>query len=86
LVLTGANTYTGGTTINAGTLQLGDGTTNGSIIGNVTNNSVLAFNPAAAQGKLSAPRIAGANDLHEALRRLPQAPQWRSPRTARLWG
>ena len=43
-VLTGANTYTGGTTINAGTLQLGNGGTTGSIIGNVVNNGTLAFN------------------------------------------
>ncbi|MEJ8852515.1 beta strand repeat-containing protein, partial [Variovorax rhizosphaerae] len=46
LILTGANTYTGGTSINAGTLQLGDGTSNGSISGNVNNNAALAFNPA----------------------------------------
>ena len=44
LVLTGANTYTGGTTITDGTLQLGDGTTAGSIVGDVTDNATLAFN------------------------------------------
>ncbi|MFG1465914.1 autotransporter-associated beta strand repeat-containing protein [Xanthobacter sp. DSM 24535] len=44
LTLTGDNAYAGGTTISAGTLQLGDGGTSGSIIGDVTNNSVLAFN------------------------------------------
>src|SRR5262249_29936399 len=44
LVLVGNNTYTGGTTIEAGTLQLGNGGTTGSIIGNVTDNGVLAFN------------------------------------------
>ncbi|WP_266172048.1 autotransporter-associated beta strand repeat-containing protein [Dyella subtropica] len=44
LVLTGANTYSGGTTISAGTLQLGNGGTGGAITGNVTDNSVLAFN------------------------------------------
>ncbi|MBV8176224.1 MAG: autotransporter-associated beta strand repeat-containing protein, partial [Verrucomicrobia bacterium] len=43
LTLTGANTYTGGTTISSGTLQLGNGGTTGSIAGNVTNNGVLAF-------------------------------------------
>ena len=44
LTLTGANTYTGGTTISAGTLQLGNGGTSGSIIGDVTDNSVFAIN------------------------------------------
>ncbi len=42
--LTNANTYTGGTTITAGTLQLGNGGTTGSILGNVVDNGVLAFN------------------------------------------
>ncbi|MGA0563780.1 autotransporter domain-containing protein [Ancylobacter sp. VNQ12] len=44
LTLTGTNTYTGGTSIGAGVLQLGDGGTSGSIIGDVLNNGVLAFN------------------------------------------
>lgn len=44
LTLTGANTYGGGTTIAAGTLQLGDGGTSGSIVGNVANGGILAFN------------------------------------------
>ncbi|MCK1475963.1 autotransporter outer membrane beta-barrel domain-containing protein [Bradyrhizobium sp. 197] len=43
-VLTGDNTYSGGTMINAGTLQLGNGGTSGSIVGDVLNNSALAFN------------------------------------------
>ena len=43
LVLTGENLYTGGTTINAGTLQIGDGGTTGSYAGNITNNAALAF-------------------------------------------
>jgi outer membrane autotransporter protein len=43
-VLTAANTYTGGTTISAGTLQLGNGGTSGSIVGNVTDNGTLSFN------------------------------------------
>ena len=37
--LTGANAYTGATTIDAGTLQLGNGGTSGSIVGDVTDNS-----------------------------------------------
>ena len=45
-VLTGTNTYTGGTTITQGTLQLGAGGTSGSIVGNVANNGMLAFNRA----------------------------------------
>lgn len=43
-ILLGANSYIGGTTISAGTLQLGSGGATGSIVGNVTNNGVLAFN------------------------------------------
>ena len=44
LVLTGANTYTGGSQISTGTLQLGDGGTSGSILGNIANEGTLAFN------------------------------------------
>ena len=44
LVLTNSNTYTGGTTISAGTLQLGDGGTVGSILGDVLNNGTFAIN------------------------------------------
>ncbi len=44
VTVTGANTYTGGTTISAGTLQIGNGGATGSIVGNVTDNSTLAFN------------------------------------------
>ncbi|MDH2384437.1 autotransporter-associated beta strand repeat-containing protein [Bradyrhizobium sp. CER78] len=43
-ILTGNNSYSGGTTIAMGTLQLGNGGTSGSITGNVTNNGTLAFN------------------------------------------
>ena len=43
-VLVADNTYTGGTTITAGTLQVGNGETTGSIVGDVTNNGALAFN------------------------------------------
>ena len=44
LILTGNNTYTGGTTIQAGTLQLGKGGVTGSIVSSVTNNGSLIFN------------------------------------------
>jgi fibronectin-binding autotransporter adhesin len=45
LTLTGTNTYTGGTTIDNGTLQLGNDNQTGSLIGDVTNNGSLIFNP-----------------------------------------
>jgi len=46
LVLYGNNTYTGGTTINAGTLQIGNGGTTGSLstTGSISNNATLVFN------------------------------------------
>jgi fibronectin-binding autotransporter adhesin len=44
LILTAANTYTGGTTISAGTLQLGNGGTTGSVVGNIVDNGTLAVN------------------------------------------
>jgi fibronectin-binding autotransporter adhesin len=43
-VLTADNSYTGGTTIEAGTLQLGAGGTTGMVPGNVANNGTLAVN------------------------------------------
>ncbi|HEX7921922.1 MAG TPA: autotransporter-associated beta strand repeat-containing protein [Bradyrhizobium sp.] len=49
-ILTGTNTYTGGTTIAQGMLQLGDGGTTGSITGDVVNNGTLAFNRVDAVG------------------------------------
>ena len=46
MALTGANTYTGTTTINNGTLQLGSGGTTGSLSASsvITDNGTLAFN------------------------------------------
>lgn len=62
LVLTGTNTFTGGTTINAGTLQIGNGATTGSIVGDVINNSVLAVD------RSDAPVLSGAISGTGALR------------------
>jgi fibronectin-binding autotransporter adhesin len=43
-ILSGQNTYTGGTTIAGGVLQVGDGGSSGAIVGNVLNNATLSFN------------------------------------------
>lgn len=43
LILSGQAHYAGGTTIEAGTLQIGDGSTHGSISGNVLNHGALVF-------------------------------------------
>ena len=43
-IFTSDNTYSGGTNINSGTLQLGNGGTTGSILGDVVNNGVFAIN------------------------------------------
>src|SRR4029077_2833741 len=43
LILTANNTYTGGTTIAAGILQLGNGGASGSVVGNIVDNGVLAI-------------------------------------------
>ncbi|MBO9715375.1 MAG: autotransporter-associated beta strand repeat-containing protein [Pseudoxanthomonas sp.] len=43
-ILTGENTYTGGTTISAGTLQIGNGGTSGSVVGDIVDDGVLAIN------------------------------------------
>ena len=49
VTLTGTHTYSNGTTIYAGTLQLGDGTTDGSVAGDITDDARLVFANAAAQ-------------------------------------
>ena len=48
LTMSAANTWSGHTTISAGTLQLGDGSTDGTIVNSsgITNNSSLVFNVA----------------------------------------
>jgi len=44
LVLTGSASHTGGTTIAAGMLQIGNGGTTGDLAGNVANDAILSFN------------------------------------------
>ncbi len=43
LVLTAANNYSGQTTVSAGTLQIGNGGTTGSIGGSIANNAAVVF-------------------------------------------
>ena len=43
-ILSGNNTYTGGTTISAGTLQIGAGGASGAVTGAITNNGSLIYN------------------------------------------
>ena len=64
LTLTGENTFSGLTTISTGTLQIGDGTTAGSITGDVVNNATLAFNRSDALGYGGA--ITGSGSLVQA--------------------
>lgn len=51
VLITNSNNFTGSTTINSGTLQLGNGISDGAIPGTsgIVNNSTLAFNPAVTQ-------------------------------------
>ncbi len=44
LTLIGANTYSGGTTVESGTLQIGNGGSTGALPGNVHNDGVLVIN------------------------------------------
>ncbi|HET6526816.1 autotransporter outer membrane beta-barrel domain-containing protein [Sphingopyxis sp.] len=44
LILTGSNSYTGGTAIDGGTLQIGNGGATGSIIGDIDNDGALVVN------------------------------------------
>ncbi len=65
LVLTGANTYTAGTTVSAGTLQIGNGTVNGTIGSgaySVASGATLRLNYATASGPTWA-NITGAGTL-----------------------
>ena len=53
LTMLGANTYTNGTFISAGTLQLGNGTTDGLVLGNITNNGALTNGTISGTGTFS---------------------------------
>ena len=57
------NGWTGGTTINGGTLQIGDGSTNPVLPGNVTDNATLAFNVASATSVTYSGVISGSGAL-----------------------
>jgi autotransporter-associated beta strand protein len=69
-ILSGANTYTGATTINAGTLQIGNGSSTGSLSASsaITNNGTLVFNRSGTvtQGTDFANGISGTGNLTQA--------------------
>lgn len=44
LILTGNNTFSGGIDLNQGTLQVGNGGTQGAVTGNINNDATLVFN------------------------------------------
>jgi autotransporter-associated beta strand protein len=50
LTLSGNSTHTGGTTISAGALQIGNGVGDGSLLGTITNNAALIVNTNSASG------------------------------------
>ena len=68
LTLTGNNTYTGPTTISAGTLQLGNGGAAGSLSSSssVTDNGVLVFNHSNSITQGSSAAITGSGSLVQA--------------------
>jgi fibronectin-binding autotransporter adhesin len=65
VILANNNGYTGGTTINAGTLQVGNGAGTGSLFvnGPIVNNSLLVFNTAGSFTYQAAGVISGTGNL-----------------------
>ncbi|MEO6847188.1 MAG: autotransporter-associated beta strand repeat-containing protein, partial [Chthoniobacterales bacterium] len=63
IVISADNTYTGGTVIQQGTLQIGAGGTTGSIVGNIVDNATLAFNR--SDSYLFAGNISGTGQLQQ---------------------
>jgi len=66
LILSAGNTYTGATTISAGTLQVGNGATAGGIASGsaINNNATLAFNSSVSQSNASV--ISGTGNVIQA--------------------
>ncbi len=62
-VLSGVNNFSGGTLISGGTLQIGDGSLTGSVAGNITDNGILAFDP--ASNYVFAGSISGTGSLQQ---------------------
>ena len=67
VALSGINTYTGGTTISGGTLQVGDGATSSGSLGSggIVNNSALIFNGTAGGNLAIGSVISGSGLLTE---------------------
>jgi autotransporter-associated beta strand protein len=65
VILANSNSYTGGTTINTGTLQLGNGSSTGSLPFNaaIVNNSVLVFNTSGSFSYGPASLISGTGNV-----------------------
>jgi autotransporter-associated beta strand protein len=65
VILANNNTYSGGTTINAGTLQVGNGGATGSLNANapITNNSLLIFNTTGTFSYTANGLIAGSGNV-----------------------
>ena len=63
LTLTANNGYTGATTVSAGTLALGDGTTNGSLAGNVSVGTGATFTMNTADAQTHGGAITGAGSF-----------------------